>query len=154
MRRVTILLLAAILTANAQTGDAGRLLKAARNLELVDGDLNGAIKQYTAIGAKYAKSDRASAAMALIYLAECYQKKGDAEAHRTFERVIRDFSDQRDAVALARARLGTSEARRTGIVTRQVWTGPKVDLLGSISPDGRYLSFVDWLNGGDLAVRE
>jgi Tol biopolymer transport system component len=37
--------------------------------------------------------------------------------------------------------------------TRRLWSGPGVDSLGSPSPDGRFLSFVDW-NTGDLAVRE
>jgi hypothetical protein len=40
-----------------------------------------------------------------------------------------------------------------GIVNRQVWTGPGVDTMGGLSPDGRHLSFVDW-DTGDLAVRD
>jgi Tol biopolymer transport system component len=40
-----------------------------------------------------------------------------------------------------------------GIVNRQVWVGPGVDTLGGLSPDGRFLSFVDW-DSGDLAVRD
>jgi Tol biopolymer transport system component len=40
-----------------------------------------------------------------------------------------------------------------GIVNRQVWAGTGVDSMGGLSPDGRYLSFVDWSNG-DLAVRD
>jgi Tol biopolymer transport system component len=39
-----------------------------------------------------------------------------------------------------------------GITTRQVWAGPKTDFFGAVSPDGKYLSFVDW-ETGDLAVR-
>ena len=30
-----------------------------------------------------------------------------------------------------------------GMVARQVWAGPGVDILGAPSPDGRYLTFVD-----------
>ena len=40
-----------------------------------------------------------------------------------------------------------------GMVARQVWAGPGVDVLGAPSPDGRYLTFVDW-STGDLAVRD
>ena len=36
---------------------------------------------------------------------------------------------------------------------RQVWTGEGVDTEGSVTLDGRYLSFVDW-ETGDLAVRD
>jgi Tol biopolymer transport system component len=39
-----------------------------------------------------------------------------------------------------------------GITIRQVWAGPGSDWNGSPSPDGRYLSFVDW-ETGDLALR-
>jgi Tol biopolymer transport system component len=39
------------------------------------------------------------------------------------------------------------------IVTRRVWAGPGVDLTGSASPDGAFLSFVDWTTG-DLAIRD
>ena len=41
----------------------------------------------------------------------------------------------------------------SGIVTRQVWTGPGADANGTPSPDGRYLSFTDW-STGDLAIRD
>jgi Tol biopolymer transport system component len=40
-----------------------------------------------------------------------------------------------------------------GVVNRQVWGGAGVDILGSVSSDGRSLSFVDW-DTGDLAVRD
>ena len=38
------------------------------------------------------------------------------------------------------------------LVLRQVWRDP-LDVLGGVSPNGRYLSFVDW-DTGDLAVRD
>jgi Tol biopolymer transport system component len=44
-------------------------------------------------------------------------------------------------------------ADRSGITLRQVWAGPGVDTMGGLSPDGRYLSFVDW-DTCDLAVRD
>ncbi len=48
---------------------------------------------------------------------------------------------------------GAAAAEHDGIVVRQVWAGPEVDILGGPSPDGRYLTFVDW-ETGDLAVRD
>jgi Tol biopolymer transport system component len=36
---------------------------------------------------------------------------------------------------------------------RRIWTGPDVDYTGTVSTDGRYLSYVDWMTG-DLAVRD
>lgn len=122
----------------------------------IEGDLKGAIEEYRRIAAG-AGSNRELAAEALVRMAECHQKLGDADARAVYQRVVREFADQRDHVARARAGLAALEGPRaaasTGIVSRQIWTGPQVDALGSISPDGRSLSFVDW-ETGDLAVRD
>lgn len=40
-----------------------------------------------------------------------------------------------------------------GVVVRRIWAGPKADPFGSPSPDGRYLTFVDW-ETGDLALHD
>jgi serine/threonine protein kinase/Tol biopolymer transport system component len=40
-----------------------------------------------------------------------------------------------------------------GMQQRHVWDVPPMsDIMGSITPDGRYLSYVDWSMGGNLAV--
>src|SRR5262245_35377740 len=131
-------------------------MKAAQQKAEVQGDLKGAIEDYKTIVA-VAGSNRALTAQALVRMAECYQKLGDAEANKIYERVSREFADQPQAVALARARLAATlpatRAGEHGIVTRQVWTGPKVNFYGDVSPDGRYLTFPDWGNG-DLAVHD
>ena len=125
--------------------------KAAMDKETVEGDLRGAIEQYKKIAQS---QDRSIAAKALIRMAECYQKLGDVQARTIFEQVVREYADQSDAVKTARARLGvTLAARNTGMTTRQVWTGPDVDTYGSVSPDGRLISFTDW-NTGDLALHD
>lgn len=52
------------------------------------------------------------------------------------------------------------EARGQGPVpelsTRRLWHGPEVDVQGSISPDGKLLSFSDWREGqeGSLSIRD
>ena len=43
---------------SAQSGPAETMLEAARKKEVVDGDLNGAIKEYQEIVARYQKTDR------------------------------------------------------------------------------------------------
>ena len=135
--------------------EAETMLRAAQQKETLEGDLKGAIKQYAAIAAKYARTDRGVTATALIRMAECYQKMGDTESRNIYERVIRDYADQKEAVAEARARLGAEPftagpARATG--DRPVWTGD-ADGFGTISPDGRYLTYTDWKTGG-LVLRE
>ena len=128
-RRVIGLVLAGVLLA-AGTGAGQKKqqeidLQAAIRTETVDGDLKAAIKQYDTIVAKY-KDDRAVAATALIRMAECYRKQGDAESRKIYERVLRDYPDQKEAVSVARARLGRDEsAQRAGAMSsRQVWTTP------------------------------
>ena len=72
MKAIAVGIMAALLAASAQTEEAARRLKVARNAELVDGDLHAAIKQYSAIVVKYVKTDRGVTAMALVHMAECY----------------------------------------------------------------------------------
>jgi predicted lipid-binding transport protein (Tim44 family) len=57
---------------------AATMIEAARKTAVVDGDLDGAIKQYQAIVETYAKTDRAAAATALVRMAADYQKLGRA----------------------------------------------------------------------------
>lgn len=153
MKSILIGTLAAVLAAGAQSNEAERQLKAAMNAELVNGDLKTAIKRYGEIAVKY-KNDRAVAAMALVRMAGAYQKMGDAEANRIYERVVREFADQKEAVNTARARLGRNESAALAKGDRPVWTGGRVDMFGRISPDGRYLTYVDWAQTGNLMVHD
>lgn len=135
----------------AQQGKADVALRAAMETETVKGDLKGAIEQYK----KVAQSgNRVLAAQALVRMADCYRKLGDAEALKIYEQVIREFADQKEPVAAARTRLAALQSPAVP-QTRQaaLWTGQGVDGGGSPSPDGRYLSFTDW-DTGDLAVRD
>lgn len=147
-----ILLLARVATAQQKsTLDVEMEFRAAQQKELVDGDLRGAIEKYRAVVSQ-AGSNRAIAAKALVRMAECYQKQGDTEARRLFERVIREYPEQQEAVALAQARLKGSPRTPvdSGAVVRKVWAG---DILGTISGDGRRLSFTDW-SSGNVAVHD
>ncbi|HUS07824.1 MAG TPA: hypothetical protein VMZ52_16080 [Bryobacteraceae bacterium] len=140
MKFILIGTLAAILAAGTQSNEAERQLKAAMNAELVNGDLKTAIKQYGEIAAKY-KDDRAVVAMALMRMAECYQKMGNAEANRIYERVVREFADQKEAATVARARLAAPQAS-AGIVNRKLFESSNLSFqYQAISPDGRYIAY-------------
>lgn len=152
---ITALLLATLQTIGAQqtTAHGEKLLARAHHKATVDGDMQGAIVEYKTIVAG-AGSDRALAAQALVRMAECYQKLGDAEAKSIYERVVRDYGDQQESATVARMRLGRSAqvVQSTDIAASKVMTLPSTgDFSGSISPDGRLLSHVDWATG-DLAV--
>ena len=114
----------------------------------MEGDLKGAIEEYKGIVSS-AGSDRAAAARALLRMAEAYQKLGDAEAQKIYQRLVRDFGDQKDAAAAARARLTpTGEARSATV--RNI---DAKDASGTVSADGRFLAYMDW-DTGNVAVRD
>jgi Tol biopolymer transport system component len=136
----------------AQRNRADVDLQGAIRTETVDGDLQKAVRQYQAIVSTHA-SDRAIVAAALVHMADCYQKLGGAQAQQIYERVVREYGDQPQQVALARARLGTAR-KRPVLGDRAVWTGDDVDVFGRISPDGRFLTYVDWINTGNVMVRD
>ncbi len=141
-----------LLAQSARTAEVE--LKAAQRTAEVKGDLKDAIRQYSAIAAKYAKSNRSVAATALLQMAECHLKIGDAEAHKIYEQVVREYTDQKEAVAEARARLGNARQQRQ--TSTLLWLPSKsaVDASeGRISSDGRYLSFIDW-DTGDLELHD
>ena len=144
-------MLAASLATAQKTPDA--MLGAAIHQEEVQGDLKGAVAAYQKVAAT-AGISRKTAAEALVRMGQCYEKLGDVESRRAYERVVREFGDQKESAALARTRLGRGPSNKSaGLVTREVWTGSKVDIHGSVSPDGRLLSFSDW-STGDLAVHD
>jgi len=149
----SIAALLAITPLQAQKPEAAEtLLQSSIKKEIVDGNLTGAIDGYKKALAA-AKDNRAVAAQALLHMADCYQKLGDSQAIKIFEQLVREYADQRDVVAMARARLGGSTAGNEGVVSRQMWSGPKVDAYGGVSPDSRFLSFTDW-DTGDLAIHD
>ena len=156
MKPIMTVILAVALLAGAPTkNDAERMFKAARNAELVDGDLKGAIEQYDAIVAKFDKTHRDVSADALVRMAECHTKLGDAEARKIYQRVIKDYSDQKEAVALARARLADDDPAAGTTGDRVVWAGEDLTHVGgSISPDGRFVSYTDWWWTGNLMLHD
>jgi hypothetical protein len=160
MKRLSVmsLLLAIVLGLGAvMTGaqDAARQLRAAMNTEMIDGDLKSAIEQYKKIAAG---TDRAIAAQALLRLAECYEKLGDPAASTYYRRLVAEYADLPQGAA-ARSRLGQLTSGATGLrdnqgmVRTQRWTGTDVDISGTVSYDGRFLSFTDWQTG-NLMVRD
>lgn len=155
MRVTAALMLGAVLVVPAKPtaqAKADVALRAAMETETVKGDLKGAIEEYKKIVAG-AGTNRALAAQALVRMAECYQKLGDAEARKIYERLIREFGDQKEVAALARTRLSQRAASTSGLVARQLWTGSGVGLTeASIGADGRTAAVIDPASGRDLAM--
>jgi len=139
-------------------GPAQVALQAAIDKEMADGDLKGAIALYEKTVA-VARNDRGTAAKALIRMAECYQKLGSSESRKLYERVLREYGDQPESVAAARMRLAVLMESKGfgGMTSRQIWAWVNVSPQGSVSSDGRYLSFVDMrepVRQENLALRD
>jgi Tol biopolymer transport system component len=152
MKLIRTLLITAALAAPLPAQTPGAVaLRAAIETETVKGDLRAALQQYADIAARYAKSDRAAAASALLHMAECHAKMGDAEARKIYERILRDFGDQKDAAEVARKKMAENSSRNSGVQSRTVWSNSYS--WGSVSPDGRYVSIADKATG-DLTLRD
>jgi len=139
----------------AQTAE--ELLPRAIQLEEVKGELEQAIEIYQTIVKEF-PDNRPVAAKAYFHMGMCYEKLGKLEAKKAYYQVIQKYADQDDLVAEARSRIAVLEqpigtAMKKGMMVRKVWTGPEVDVMGEPSPDGKYLSYVDW-ETGDLAIFE
>jgi len=139
---------------------AAGLFQEAQHLQEVVGDLEGAIRLYERVVAEF-PSQRSLAARALVQMGQCFDKMGRAEAQEAYERVLSDYADQTDMVTRAGALLAALRRRAAAegsstIVVRQMEMGlpvTKVDSSGGPSPDGRYISYVDW-DSGDVALRD
>ncbi|MFZ5928037.1 MAG: hypothetical protein ACOYX1_11375 [Acidobacteriota bacterium] len=151
-RMIGTLLTGAVL-ACAQTGTQPEVaLRAAMELETVKGDLRGAIQRYATLAEG---KDRAVAAKALVRMAQCHEKLGHAEARKIYQRVLREYGDQKEATALARTRLGNTATAAGVKGDRVVWAGNDVlHTGGSVSPDGRLIAYTDWFHAGNLMLHE
>jgi tetratricopeptide (TPR) repeat protein len=131
-------------------------LQAAIKTETIDGDLRAAIEAYKKVVATY-ESNRAVAAQALAHMGQCYEKLGEAqakEARAAYARVVRDYADQAEIVAQARARLAAlGGPSRTTLTTRRLENPPADTPSGSVSPDGRYRSFLGLAHGRSRHTR-
>jgi Tol biopolymer transport system component len=161
MRTVLTVVLTAFLAAastRAQSRPAADLYQEGVHQEEVKGDLQKAIATYQEVLRRFA-GDQTIAAKALLRLGACYEKLSrSSDARAAYERIARDYAADRGAVAEATTRLvalGVA-APQTGITARHVWTNDFVE--GSPSPDGRYVPWVNYVDGrngsANLAVHD
>jgi Tol biopolymer transport system component len=138
-------------------------LEKALLLEEIHGQLEEAIALYKEVLEESKGSSLGATAQ--LHIGKCYERLGRREAVKAYEAVIQDYPGAWEAVLEARKRLDNIRAEaggeiRTeaipsdrGIVFREVWdSATRVD-LGSASPDGRFVSLVNWWEQGQLAVR-
>jgi Tol biopolymer transport system component len=129
-------------TAHAQQ-TAEEVYQAALYQEEVQGNLEGAIDGYEQILAAF-RDNRSVAAKAQLHIGLCFEKLGLTEAQQAYRRVIADYPDHTDEVAVARERLNSLE-RELAELNRQP-TFRKIEIAsepqnGVLSPDGKKLAF-------------
>jgi Tol biopolymer transport system component len=163
MKRILVLtIVTGLLTGatHAHGQSAADAYQSALQLEEVKGDLDGAIAAYRSILERF-PNNRAVNGKAQLHLAVCYERLAKPEARAAYEAVVEHYADQPELVTQAKARLASMAqalggAAQNGMVVRQVWAGPGVDVEGKPSRDGRYLTYVDWTSTdtGNVAIRD
>jgi len=123
-----------------------QLLQDAIQLMNTKGDYPAAAKLFEAASKG---KDRNRAALALLYLAQVYEKQGRSEAARTLRDLIDRFADQTLIVAEARVKLAALTAgsadRPPGKMVRSNWAaGDVFDAIAPPSRDGQYMPGIDW----------
>ncbi len=154
-----LFLAAVLLGAFSQSGED--LFQKALRLERNAGKLMEAIELYNRVVAE--GKNEGLGAQAQLRIGLCYEKLGQKsvkQAQEAFQKVIDNFPGQTEAVKVAQEKLSNFlkahsalEKAEKEFNIRKVWADPGTDTMGAPSPDGKYLSFVDWTTG-DLAVRD
>jgi Tol biopolymer transport system component len=141
-------------TAAQKAQSAEVLLGAALHQEEVEGNLEAAIETYKKLLADY-PDNRPVAARALLQMGRCYEKLGTDEARKAYERLVRDYADQSEQVKLASTRLAALARPSPATLTARRLENAPADtpISGTISPDGRYLTYLDWRTD-DLVLRD
>jgi len=144
--------------ASLASPNAYDLFQKALAKERVEGDLQEAISLFQKVTDQ--AQDKSLSAKAQLRVGFCYKKLGLVEAQRAFQKVVDHYPAQTEAVKVARKELAALGKARSLVdegekrfEIRPVWSKTKWDIVGAPSPDGRYLSYVDW-DTGNLAYRE
>ncbi len=137
----------------------GQLYEEALFKKEAEGNMEGAIQLFLKIITGFPE-EREMGAKAQLQIGMCYEKLGMEQALKAYQKVVDSYPEQTEEVRLAREKISNllkaqalTEKGEREFIIRQIWSGPDVDFRGSPSPDGRYLSYVDW-ETGNLAIHE
>jgi WD40 repeat protein len=138
--RTALIAIAAVLTLTSGAETQGNnspeaRLRAAMDKETVDGNLKAAIDGYKQVISQRGTS-REVVAQALLRLGMAYEKQGDAEARKSYERLVREFGDQPVVVQQAWARMAAGTTVAAGPTLRRICSG---ECGSRVSPDGRWV---------------
>lgn len=152
-----------ILAASAQQS-AEELYEAAIFKKDADGDMAGAIKIFREIVERF-PNNVGIAAKAQLQIGICYEKLGQKntkQAQEAFQKVVDNYPGQMEVVKLAKEKLSLllkapSAANKEDkeFKLEKIWDDA-IDpyFWGSPSPDGRFVTFVDWDNFQNLGIHD
>ncbi|MCI0495371.1 tetratricopeptide repeat protein [candidate division KSB1 bacterium] len=125
------------------------LLQSGIFAEEVQGDLKKALSFYDRILQQYAE-DRAVAANAWLRIGFCHEKLGqEKESRDAYQKIIRDYPDQREAWAIARNKLAQIRSKPKPIdpLVKYYYERLGIDITTAYSWDGNFHAYTDWTNG-------
>lgn len=127
---------------------SSQLFQQAQLKENGEGDLNAAIELYTKI-VEDETTDRSLRAKSLLHVGLCYEKLGNQEAQKAYQRLIKDYPGQKNEVAMAKERLAglkINDKNKSETIPTPKFTKIKIpsELRGSIklSPNGKHLALI------------
>jgi len=155
IKALAIVVLAVLLNSGDLTASppsTSELLEKAIFTEETVGDLKAAIEIYRQILIE-SEANRSHVAQARYRLGMCHLKLGEKqEAVAAFQKLLDLFPEQKELAAQARARMSALGHPTAAMAIRKLpMTSPGG--MGMPSPDGRYLSDVNWA-AGNMAVHD
>ncbi len=150
---VIFLLLGIPASISAQNSE--KILQQGMMKEEGEGDLDAAIEIYENL-ANDPNADRAYRAKALLQLGICYEKLGQKKASSTYQKLITEFGDQKDLIAVAKRKLKNLQHENRvpeseGVVIQELKKGIE-NIIFSVSPNGRYMVWMGYSNGAPELV--
>jgi Tol biopolymer transport system component len=115
-----------------------------------DGDLNGAIQILLRITKEFS-GDKKIAGKAQLQIGMCYEKLGKEQAIKAYELVLKNFADQPELVAAARARIAALKIVEP--IIPPIEKLPKMLESAAFSRDGTKIAGIDWsVPGQNISV--
>jgi len=148
-----ILIAAVIVAATAlMAADAAREKKLQQAIDLLEtkGDASGAVALLEDVAKS---SDKTVAARGLLYLGQAQERQGGDRARATYQRIVREFGNQKELVAEAQRRLGSLGGAAQGIQVRQQSFPSSGIQYDNVQADGQWFGGTDWSTGDLVMVR-
>ena len=123
---------------------AEELYEAALFKKEAEGDLQGAIQIFLKITTKFPEN-RKMAAKAQLHIGLCYEKLGLKKAQNAFQKVIDNFPERQEEVAIAKERIAALSKALEKVPRKPTFRKIRIPANpgnGVLSPDGKNLVFV------------